>query len=194
MFNIGVVGAQGTGKSTLSKALSERMGVPLITEQARIVAQEMGISDLTEFRNNAPLEEKVEFQKRVLDRQIEVENSLLHGFVSDRTTIDNAAYWLCWNHALVSHEERLEYLKKAHDHALKSYDFLIYTPIEFEIVDDGFRETNKDYQAEVDFLVVTLLKGWGLTNRVLRASGSVEERVKHVLSIISNRSGISFDT
>lgn len=194
MFNIGVVGAQGTGKSTLSKALSERMGVPLITEQARIVAQEMGISDLTEFRNNAPLEEKVEFQKRALDRQIEAENSLLHGFVSDRTTIDNAAYWFCWNHALVSHEERLEYLKKAHDHALKSYDFLIYTPIEFEIVDDGFRETNKDYQAEVDFLVVTLLKGWGLTNRVLRASGSVEERVKHVLSIISNRSGISFDT
>lgn len=52
-LKIGLTGAQGTGKTTLSKALARELGLPLIDEQARIAIKEFGLENDC-FRSTNP--------------------------------------------------------------------------------------------------------------------------------------------
>src|SRR5690606_10278039 len=102
-MKIGICGSQSTGKSTLAKLLAERLGLPLITEQARFVAQTMAIRSEIDLRATAP-SVQARFQQKCLQAQKIAEMAHPNGFVSDRTVIDNAAYWLAWSHA---HEDTI---------------------------------------------------------------------------------------
>src|SRR5690606_12611399 len=95
---IGICGPQSSGKSTLARALAGRLGLPLIEEQARVVAHGMGIHSEEMLRRSNP-ELQIEFQRRCLQMQQQAEAQYPAGFVSDRTVVDNCAYWLAWNHA-----------------------------------------------------------------------------------------------
>jgi len=67
-LKIAVTGTHGTGKTSLAEALSNHTGLPLITEQARIVAAEMDLTDCNRLLNDQELAKA--FQWRVLERQI----------------------------------------------------------------------------------------------------------------------------
>jgi len=176
---IGICGSQSTGKSTLAKALAQALELPLIREQARVVAHGMGIHSEEMLRRANP-ELQVEFQKRCLQQQQKAEAKYPEGFVSDRTVVDNAAYWLVWNHAHAPLHDRYIYLADCQHHA-KSYDLIVYCPpLGADPEDDGFRITSRLYQQEIDLLIRTLLVGWELP--FITVNGSVEERVQQVLS------------
>ncbi|ACA59325.1 hypothetical protein Daud_0809 [Candidatus Desulforudis audaxviator MP104C] len=68
ILKIAVTGTHGTGKTSLAEALSNHTGLPLITEQARIVAAEMDLTDCNRLLNDQELAKA--FQWRVLERQI----------------------------------------------------------------------------------------------------------------------------
>jgi nicotinamide riboside kinase len=82
------VGAHATGKTTMTRFVSRRFGLPMITEVARMVLAELETS-LDTLRTDMDL--VAEYQKRVFERQVQVERMQQTGFVSDRA-FDNLAY------------------------------------------------------------------------------------------------------
>jgi nicotinamide riboside kinase len=83
------VGSHATGKTTMTRYVSRRYGLPMITEVARAVLAELETS-LDALRTDMDL--VAEYQTRVFERQVEVERSQQNAtFVSDRA-FDNLAY------------------------------------------------------------------------------------------------------
>lgn len=172
---IGICGSHGTGKTTLAKRLSEETGLPLIIEQARIVAEQLNIN----IRDLEPKSrEGFLFQYGCLNYQIKEEQARWLGFVSDRTTIDNAAYWTKLYAGLWPARYSLRYYEVAFNN-VKNYDLIIYVPIEFELVDDGVRHIGLDMQKEIDIYIRAYLS---LNARnYITVSGTTEERLERVL-------------
>jgi len=159
-MKIGIVGAHGTGKTVLAKSLTEKLGLPLITEQARIVAKDMGLENLDELINDK--EKAFEFQKQVIVRQLAEEvNHLKTGFISDRTIIDNYAYWCYYG----------------------LYDLLIFVPIEFPVADDSFRFTCEACRNLIEKIIKTELENLIYTP-VITVTGSLNERINQALKVI----------
>src|SRR5258708_8271805 len=82
------VGAHATGKTTMTRYVSRRFGLPMITEVARAVLAELE-TGLDALRTDVDL--VAEYQRRVFERQVQVERMQQQGFVSDRA-FDNLAY------------------------------------------------------------------------------------------------------
>ena len=82
------VGAHATGKTTMTRYVSRRWGLPMITEVARAVLAELE-TKLESLRTDMDL--VAEYQRRVFQRQVQVEHMQQRGFVSDRA-FDNLAY------------------------------------------------------------------------------------------------------
>ena len=82
------IGSHATGKTTMSRYVSRKWGLPMITEVARSVLSELE-SSLDALRTDMDL--VAEYQRRVFERQIQVEHLQPNGFVSDRA-FDNLAY------------------------------------------------------------------------------------------------------
>jgi hypothetical protein len=85
------IGAHATGKTTMSRYVSRKWGLPMITEVARSVLSELE-SSFDALRTDMDL--VAEYQRRVFERQISVErlqDAQGSGFVSDRA-FDNLAY------------------------------------------------------------------------------------------------------
>ena len=82
------VGSHATGKTTLCRHVSQRYGLPMITEVARAVLAEMETS-LDTLRTDMDL--VGEYQQRVFERQVAIEKLHKGTFVSDRA-FDNLAY------------------------------------------------------------------------------------------------------
>ncbi|HWN68315.1 MAG TPA: AAA family ATPase [Haliangium sp.] len=82
------VGSHATGKTTLCRFVSQRYGLPMITEVARAVLAEMEAS-FDRLRTDMDLVS--EYQQRVFERQVAIEKLHNGTFVSDRA-FDNLAY------------------------------------------------------------------------------------------------------
>ena len=82
------VGSHATGKTTMTRYVSRKYGLPMISEIARAVLAELETS-FDALRTDMDL--VAEYQKRVFERQREVERAQGSGFVSDRA-FDNLAY------------------------------------------------------------------------------------------------------
>jgi nicotinamide riboside kinase len=89
-LRVGIMGASCTGKTTLSSALAQALGIVVAIEGAREAACAIGITDSNEV---CPANAR-DFQRLVLDIKIQAETQLLPSYISDRTVIDCAAFWL----------------------------------------------------------------------------------------------------
>ena len=82
------VGSHATGKTTMTRYVSRKYGLPMITEIARAVLAEL---ETTFDALRTDMDMVAEYQRRVFERQQQVERAQGTGFVSDRT-FDNLAY------------------------------------------------------------------------------------------------------
>lgn len=82
------VGSHATGKTTMARYVSKRYGLPMITEVARSVLAELE-ANLEHLRTD--IDAVNQYQRQVLERQMEVEHEQTGAFVSDRS-FDNLAY------------------------------------------------------------------------------------------------------
>ncbi|MBT8493617.1 MAG: ATP-binding protein [Deltaproteobacteria bacterium] len=82
------VGSHATGKTTLCRYVSERYGIPMISEVARGVLAEM---EATFEAIRADMDVVGEYQRKVFERQVATERAQEGAFVSDRA-FDNLAY------------------------------------------------------------------------------------------------------
>jgi nicotinamide riboside kinase len=105
-------------------------------------------------------------------------------FISDRSTIDNWVYFMRWSWNSVTVEEAETYYQRAKEQAAK-YDLIIYVPIMFDPVDDGFRWANKTYQEQIDRLLRSTVNEWGLGDRVYEIKSlNLNERLAETIATV----------
>jgi len=178
---IAIIGAAGVGKTTLldaviasgSEAISQ--GYTKIPEAVKVLCGERGYNSPYEI----PAEEIHKFREDVLDRQIELENDA-GVFIADRSVIDSWVYYMRWSWNSTSVEDAESFYQKAFQQA-KKYDLLIYLPIMFEVEDDGFRWKNDVYQKQIDRVLLSTVKDWGLEDKVFRVTElDLQARVEEI--------------
>lgn len=186
-LRIAIIGAAGVGKTTLLDAIcaqgvcfaGARNDYVKIPEAVRVLCEERGYKSPYDI----PAEEIDKFREDVLDRQIELENNA-GSFIADRSVIDSWVYYMRWSWNSTKVEDTERFYQKAFEQAQK-YDLLIYLPIMFETEDDGFRWKNDVYQKQVDRLLVSTVKDWGLGDKMisvteLELEARVEELSNHL--------------
>lgn len=173
-FRIAIVGAQGTGKTTLAEALAKEVGLPLIREGARELSELMEVQSPDQL---GPILAQF-LQQAILTRQIVLEN-YFGDFISDRSTVDCYAYWQKLFGGLVSLELTNLYERLARVHA-RQYQLIAFCPIEFPLEDDSFRYLNVDFQKEIDRIIRACLTDWGLQTKTVFVAGETEVRVRQV--------------
>ncbi len=180
-LKIGVLGTHDTGKTTLafslcSKLKSKHLFVGFVEESVRECP--FPINQMTNFLS----------QYWILNKQIidEIEKHERYNvIVTDRTTIDNYAYALRASKMGKISKDDLEILRIKSQHWAKTYNFLFYAKIpKKKLEDDGFRDTTKQFQKEIDQIIKELIKEWNL--EVTELDGTNDDRLELALETLSS--------
>jgi thymidylate kinase len=184
-MKIALTGSHGTGKSTLSeylKAQVEKRGLSaeITSEAPRHICDLVGDNEYFRRGKNSLLKQSlISIGQLALERQcldsIDVQ-------ICDRTLMDHLAYSLNLFEDEIREDDFLEVYEHFISMHCRSYDKIFYLPIEFKPVDDGVREADEAFQAEIDRLLVSLFKKHGMELETV--TGSVEERCEQVLRSI----------
>ena len=161
-MRIAFCGAQGTGKTTLATSKFFRL----------YFADHPCIDGIVR-----------KLPKSYSDRRRQFHTSLtylryhfrLKNFVSSRSIFDVWAY----NRLSV----KTDFLFQTFNLAQKylNYDYLFYIPIEFDLIDDGFRPTDKEYQIAIDKEIKLLLDFYHIPYNII--TGTIEQRIEKIENI-----------
>jgi nicotinamide riboside kinase len=168
------VGSHATGKTTLCRYVSQRYGLPMISEVARAVLAEME-TGLNALRTDMDL--VAEYQERVFARQVAVEK-MHHGrFVSDRA-FDNLAYVAehTTNAAAMMNDQRFrDYMQWVAEGVV-----FFLRPHQSLLKDDGVRAgVSWDSVLRIDGMVKLMLEQYRISYLPIE-SVSMQERVRAV--------------
>ncbi len=130
-MRIGIVGAAGTGKTTLCRDLSEALGVPCIPDFVDEVLREHGKDS---WRGVMDLRIRRTIRMTALERKIAAE-AAAKSFVSDKTVIDYLAYWLQNQSEHEAKDQNLAVIDMVKAH-IPRYDRCVFLPYR-ETVDFG---------------------------------------------------------
>jgi broad specificity phosphatase PhoE/nicotinamide riboside kinase len=150
---IALCGSAGTGKTTLGRALSERLGVPYIPEgmrsrlEAGLDVQRLGFDGLKALVRELWAEQR----RRESDALAE------HGgFVADRSPVDYAAFWLTYRFT-TDRDSTTAFFKETLG-AVTEYDRIFCLPWgALPLEADGVRNSNRWVQRSFQALVEGLL-------------------------------------
>lgn len=175
-MNIAFTGAQGTGKSTLVETLLESGILP---DHKRYVNPQRLLHNY--LGDKFPHSSKANDLSQIGIYSNFVIQLLGGNLICDRSLIDALAY-SALAEGVKNHEELEEIFSKG----LELYDIIFYTPIEFKVEEDGFRDTREDYIKSVDLTIQKYINKYQDKIRVVRVSGTVEERMKIILESIKS--------
>lgn len=135
-MKIAVIGAHGTGKSTLCKSLVDSLGFHFIPDV---------VTDA--FRLHFPINENTppETQFWILSKQLELERNTPESWVMEKSLWDNIIY----GEFAIKDQAVLQVIKTIVEKNAQ-YDLVFYCPIEFAIADDGIRSLDQSFQKAID--------------------------------------------
>jgi len=168
-MRITIMGSHGTGKTTLAKALAEKLNFRYIHDVVREEAVKKGFT----INENTP----PEVQLWLLIRQWELETTTPEGWVADKSLFDYLVYG-----DLILKDESVKKIIRWFIQRNARYDFVFYLPIEFPMENDGIRSVSPEFRESIDRLFRKCLDEFGVKYIVL--SGSPEERIEQALSHI----------
>jgi hypothetical protein len=176
------VGSHATGKTTMTRWVSRRYGLPMITEVARSVLAELE-TNFDTLRTD--MDRVGDYQRRVFERQIATERLQEKGFVSDRA-FDNLAY--AAEHAtilgdIMADESGVE-VRKYMEWVADGLIFFV-RPHKSLLKEDGVR-AGLDWDAvmRIDGMVKLLLEQFRLRYMPIDTP-SMQERVRAVEFVLS---------
>lgn len=176
-LKINFVGSQGTGKSTLLESMRKDPEFKNLDFQTEIVRELVKTKNLLINESGDANSQRIFFNayEKVLQKT---------GYVSDRCLIDVYAYtnWL-YKKNINPQELNLyvEVLRQRNSIRNRDFGLVIYFPIEFDIVADGVRSVNKEFQKEIDDIIVDTLTKFDISYFTI--TGSVEQRLKQLKEI-----------
>jgi len=173
-MRIGISGAQSVGKTTLLNALrsEEEFAHYVIRDEITRTVKKYGL-DIN--KNGGDTTQLIIMKEHVF-------NVFMYpNFITDRTSLDGIVYtdWL-YHNKLVS-EGTFEECFRIFKETLPCYDVICFIQPEFEIENDGVRETDSKWQSEINDIFNLYIQQNDIDVHYL--SGSVRERVNQVLSI-----------
>jgi nicotinamide riboside kinase len=171
------VGSHATGKTTMTRWVSRRYGLPMITEVARAVLAELE-TNFDMLRTD--MDRVSDYQRRVFERQIATERLQEKGFVSDRA-FDNLAY--AAEHAMVLGEimrdESGQEVRRYMEWVAEGLVFFV-RPHRSLLKEDGVRAgVDWDSVVRSDGMVKLLLEQFGIPYLPIDTP-SMQERVRAV--------------
>jgi nicotinamide riboside kinase len=162
-MRISIVGSHSTGKTTLLRALSERLDVPALSEVAR-----EKIAESETLPHLMTPEERGIFQMDVFREQVRRESGA-ERFISDRSAFDAAAY------AFDTPDFETIFLAAEEHFRNRPYSRIFFLPIEFSLEGDGVRNEDEAYRKKVEDVLVGALERAGAD--YVRISGEHEARL-----------------
>lgn len=171
-----ITGAHGTGKTTLMNELAKDGTRTLSIARAAANAG-----------NYPPTDENREtYQKDLFAAGLKALSSK-KSYISDRglTCIAGYTFFNALAGTITKKTADNQYLKLQKFHKDNPDILVVYTPIEFDLVDDGLRSMNKEEQSAIDFLIKNLLDTAGVD--YITVTGTVEERVDQITNALNAR-------
>jgi predicted ATPase len=183
-MRIALTGASSTGKTTLLNDLIQtpaliKCGIKSVLMDTRRILSKMGLR--ADGFGSDPGRMKA-FQWALLEEKVKLEN-LETNYITDRSTVDLAAYWLIRDVKGGLSEEDERYISDCKAFASK-YDLHLHLPFgAIPFTDDGHRPKERLFNECICRTVNRLLYQWNLPHLRLESVDRLE-RVREVLSLI----------
>jgi len=166
---VSFTGSQSSGKSTLLNlaAKDEYFEHWHIVPEVTRVVKRMGF-DINEIGTN-------ETQLFILAEHLK--NHHIRGDVMlDRCIVDGLVYtlYLCYNKQIDRWVE--QYARRLFETLTERVDIIFYTDHNIPLVDDGERSANKRFRDDIINIFNTVLRNPLISNKVVKLSGTIDER------------------
>ena len=166
MIKIGMMGAHGTGKTSMAEAMvnSPAFGqfrtVPSTARQIKAYGYPINREATELSQILVPLLRIVDEAEAFTDKH----NRLYkQGIISDRTLVDSLAYTMYQNANVWESGELIEHVTyRLTRMYMNTYAVLLYFPIYWDNVDDGVRDPDEQYRREIDNNIKTILELLGV--------------------------------
>ena len=164
------VGAHGTGKSTILEALKNKLDIPVIEGNSRKYIKNYEVDRNDIIQNLVAEDLYTQIYKKILSNQ---------NAIFSRSPVDTFSYSIVNNLSPYMQELWKERIKD-----LSQNIVYFYTPIEFDLIDDGVRGSDREHQNEVDLTMSNTLKELSLRFHVV--IGTADNRLKTVEELIKS--------
>nr|DAE96622.1 MAG TPA: adenylate kinase [Caudoviricetes sp.] len=162
-------GPSGIGKTTLAKLLSEELKVDYISGSISDLLPDTKNLTHQEMLSRDPKELQMEDYKIMNLRNKLFSKYKLNGYISDRSFLDSAAYFIYKQASKLPTCELVSFLDLARDLTIKNCDYIIVLdfPVSFilnwSIEDNNKRILNDFFQCSISKLIRLVLEYWGVT-------------------------------
>ena len=182
-YRIAVTGVDGTGRTTLARALSMELDIPCIEDQTRSHVHALGYQTIYELPDSVAV--RIRLFNDLIRRYAE-----MPAFVSDGSVIDWFAQWQRWewNHVAPAQSEALYQQAKE---SAATYTHVIFLQPSFQPPYDGFRWLESNHRVQVTRLIRALIAEWGLSNLTLElAASSAAEAAQQALAFVRGKNSL----
>ena len=188
-MKISLTGSSSTGKTTLAMGLMssekfKKIVSKFIYVDGRNILKQMGCQHMDKMSREQQKKFQLEYYKKKLELEENQDN-----YLTDRSFVDIAAYWLVRDTYDQSSQEQNLLLKPCKNLALK-YDYTFYLPtgiIDFE--KDGYRPERPEFNELVDNKIRNFLKEWKINYYTIKDK-SLTKRLNFILKTITNSNTI----
>lgn len=179
-YRIGIIGAGGTGKTTLATQVEKLTGFKFWPSIVRSGYQELK-QDYSRHLDLSAID-RWKTQRFLIERKFAYDQANPNG-IFDRTALDHLMYCMMYCHEAISDSD-YDWLIQAVQENLANYDHLFYCPLyrPWPNIHDGFRDfiiANRETQD-------VILRGLILKLRLpveQMENVSVEDRLEHIIEV-----------
>ncbi|QJD50841.1 thymidylate kinase [Streptomyces phage Bmoc] len=162
MIKIGMMGSQGTGKTSMAEAMKNSPAFSLF-RTVPSTARQIKAYGYPINREATELSQILVPLLRIIDEaeaMTDTHNRMYkQGLISDRTLVDSLAYTMYQSANVWDNGEFIGHVTyRLTQMYMRTYSLLLYFPIYWANVDDGVRDPDEKYRREIDNNIKTVLE------------------------------------